>query len=413
MTIRNLQEANQALLPYVPLVVQLTGKHTTLERIEPLMKLVGSPQDRLRVIHIAGTSGKTSTAYFMAALLHAGGKTVGLTVSPHVDSVTERVQLNGKPLAETEFCQLLGEFLELITPAKQSPSYFELLYAFSLWVFDRLGVDYAVVETGMGGLYDATNVTGRADKVCIITDIGFDHMHILGHTLAEIAAQKIGIVHDHNQVFMYEQSEDIMKIVREWATQHQAPVQLVDVREQDRSYQQRNWFLAYQTYDYLEKRDKLQHLTSQVLEKTQKIQVPGRMDIRQVRGKTVVMDGAHNLQKMTAFINSFRQLYPDAKPTVLLAFKEGKEYEALLPLLTGLADYFIVTVFNTTQDLPVKSMDPEVLATALREAGAQKLKTVTNQKQAVEALLAAPGQICIITGSFYLLSQIRNNKGLL
>ncbi len=198
MNIRSIQEAEAALLPYVPLVAELTGKDTTLDRIVPLMKLLGDPQDKLKIIHLAGTSGKTSTAYYMSALLQATGKKVGLTVSPHIDTIAERVQIDGLPLPETEFCRELGIFLDIVEFAEAPPSYFELLYAFALWVFERQQVDYAVVETGMGGLYDATNVASRPDKVCVITDIGFDHTHILGKTLPEIAAQKVGIVHDHN-----------------------------------------------------------------------------------------------------------------------------------------------------------------------------------------------------------------------
>src|SRR4051812_36109041 len=112
--LNNIAEANQALLPYVQLVFSNMTKDTSLLRIAPLMAAAGNPHEKLRIIHLAGTSGKTSTAYFMAALLGATGKTVGLTVSPHVDSVTERVQLNGKPLADDDFCQLLGQFLEIV-----------------------------------------------------------------------------------------------------------------------------------------------------------------------------------------------------------------------------------------------------------------------------------------------------------
>ena len=181
--IRTIKDAEKALFPYIPLVAQLTGKDTTLERVKPLASLAGHPENQLKVIHIAGTSGKTSTAYYMAALLRAAGKNVGLTVSPHIDSITERVQINGRPLPDEQFCSELEQFLKIVKTAPQAPSFFELLYVFSLWVFARAKVDYAVVETGMGGLFDATNIVTRPDKICIITDIGLDHTHILGDTV--------------------------------------------------------------------------------------------------------------------------------------------------------------------------------------------------------------------------------------
>jgi dihydrofolate synthase/folylpolyglutamate synthase len=422
VTIRNLREAEAALLPYVPLVKQLTGKDTTLDRVQPLMRLLGNPQDKLKTIHVAGTSGKTSMAYYMAALLEATGKKVGLAVSPHVDSITERVQLAGRPLAEATFCSELSSFLDIVKQLDEPPSYFELLYSFAIWVFGRQGADYAVIETGMGGLYDATNVTTRADKVCVITDIGFDHTHLLGNTLPEIAAQKVGIVHGQNHVFMYQQADEIMAVVEQWAKQHRAPLHIISEEVEQRAYQddldimpdyqRRNWLLAHNVYQYLKERDNLPNLTSQALRKTQHIQIPGRMDIRQVSDKTLVMDGAHNAQKMTAFIRSFQQLYPGVKPAVLLALKESKDYRELGPLLVPLAARIIVTTFETSQDLPVVSMDPEQLAQALRAAGVADVESIVDRRAAYQALLAAPENVCVITGSFYLLGQIRNNESL-
>jgi dihydrofolate synthase/folylpolyglutamate synthase len=415
-TIRTIAEAEVALQRYVPLVGELSGKDMVLVRIAPLMKLLSNPEARLQVIHIAGTSGKTSTAYYMAAMLVATDVTVGLTVSPHVDSITERVQINGAPLDDALFCSELALFLELVERAEQPPTYFELMYAFALWEFERRGVDYAVVETGMGGLYDATNVTARPDKVCIITDIGFDHMHILGNSLPEIAAQKIGIVHQDNQVFCYQQVDEVMEVFRAWCSQHAA---ILNVLSNDNGggksdnvvkiadYQLRNWRLAQQVYDFLVVRDGLKTLTSQALQKTQELQIPARMDVRRIAAKTIVMDGAHNAQKMTAFVQSYNKLYPNTKPAILIALKRGKEYKAVVPLLAQLTNQVIITSFATSQDLPVVSMDPIVLAEAFKEAGVAQVLAVPDHSEAFRQLLALPGKDVIITGSFYLLSQIR------
>lgn len=410
-----MQEAEAALLPYVPLVAQLTGKHTTLERIRPLMNLLGNPQDKIKVIHIAGTSGKTSTAYYISAMLSSTGRKTGLTVSPHIDSVRERVQINGQLLDETEFCDRLAEFLDIIGQAEQRPSYFELLYAFAIWIFAEAGVDYAVVETGVGGLYDATNVVTRSDKICVITDIGFDHTHLLGHNLTDITMQKAGIIHEGNNVFMYKQSDEIMAVIDQAVQSNRANLNLISDQKypantQVPDYQLRNWYLAKAVYEFVCERDQLQPLTSQVLLKTQELQIPARMDVREIAGKTVIMDGAHNLQKMTTFINSFRHMYPDSKPTIMIALKDDKEYQELVPLLSQVASKIITTTFNTSQDLPVKSMDPEVLAQAFRDAGADNVLSLSDQKQALTELLSSDGKIAIICGSFYLLSQLRGDK---
>lgn len=141
--IRNLQEIEAELAKYVPLVKETAAKNITLDRMRPLMTAVGNPQKRLKIIHIAGTSGKTSTAYYISSLLTAAGKKTGLTVSPHVDSVLERVQIDTKILTEKEFASALSEFMTLVENSKLQPTYFELLVAFAYWYFEKTGVDYA------------------------------------------------------------------------------------------------------------------------------------------------------------------------------------------------------------------------------------------------------------------------------
>lgn len=416
MNIRNLTEATEVLRSYANADPKAIGKNFTLERVHPLMEVAGNPQDRLKVVHIAGTSGKTSTAYFMAALLKASGKKIGTTVSPHVDSVTERIQINGIPIADELFCRELGEFIDIVERAGQRPSYFELLYAFSLWAFDRQDVDYVVLETGLGGRYDATNVTTRPDKICIITDIGYDHTNVLGKTLAKIADQKIGIVHEKNAVFMYEQGDEVMEAVYKWTKLQHARVNLIEqygnVVDGIPDYQKRNWSLAYSVYRYLEERDGLKHLTSEVLEETQRVQVPGRMDVRTIKGKTIVMDGAHNQQKMTAFIKSFQRLYPDIKPAVLLGLKSNKDHENIAPLLVPFASRVFVTAFSVSQDSKIRAMNPKVLGKSMVEAGVPNVTVIPEQHEAFKALLESPEQVCVVTGSFYLLGRIRNNEHL-
>ena len=413
VVIRNLHEAEVALRPYVPLVKELTGKDTTLERMVPLMAHIGNPHERLKVVHVAGTSGKTSTAYFVASLLGVAGKRVGLTVSPHIDSITERVQIEGCPLSEDAFCRQLDEFLGLVKTAPVEPSYFELLCAFALWVFEREGVDYAVVETGLGGLYDATNVVCSPNKVCVLTDIGFDHMNLLGTSLEAIATQKIGIVHPGNVAITYQQTTDVMRVFRKQAGLQQVNLQIVSssgipaLTSGLPAYQLRNWGLAWHTYNYLQHRDSLPKLTDEQLEVTQQVTVPGRMDVIHENDKTVIMDGAHNVQKMTAFIESFRAQYPGVRPAVLVAMKTGKEYREVVPLLADFSDDIIVTTFHVAQDLTHESMDAATLAEALKEAGVKRVSTVSDQTVAYQKLLSLSQSILVVTGSFYLLSQLR------
>jgi len=219
---------------------------------------------------------------------------------------------------------------------------------------------------------------------------------------------------------MYNQSENIMAVIKAWTDQHQAPLTLTDESIERQyygrdmsgmpNYQQRNWLLAYRTYRFLEERDQLPELSPKDLEDSQGLQVPVRMERLVMGSKTIVMDGAHNTQKMEAFVQSFRKLYPDVRPAILISLKQGKDFQGVVPILAALASRIIVTTFKTTQDLPVKSMEPSKLADAFKAVSKVTVQVIADQQTALDALLAGDEEICVITGSFYLLSQLRRSK---
>jgi dihydrofolate synthase/folylpolyglutamate synthase len=375
------------------------------------MSYLGNPQDKLRIIHIAGTSGKTSTAYYVSELLSAAGYKTGLTVGPVVDEVNERLQVNGLPVEEVEFCRALTNFSKLISLSPVIPSWFELLIAFAYWYFAHLEVDYAVIEVGLGGLKDGTNVITRPDKVCVITDIGYDHVNVLGDSLTEITKQKSGIILPYNAVFSYNQGPEVMSVLEDIVTGQNAKLFIAQVTENpDKSmpdYQFRNWSLAYKVYEYLVNRDGLNKLSKHELQFTRQIVIPGRMDIRYLNGKTVIMDGAHNVQKIEALVSSFKKLYPGVKPSVLIAMKGGKDLENVAQALAPLASNVITTTFTSGQDLPINSTSAENLANAFKD----KVPTISisDQSDALSELMNDPSSVLLITGSIYLLGQIRKN----
>lgn len=421
MQIRTLEDVEGALAPYYDVAKEVIGRDITLERMDALMAHLGRPERRLKAVHIAGTSGKTSTTYYMAALLRAGGAKTGHTVSPHVDNVTERVQIDGEPLALDVFCRYLERFLPLIADAPFTPSWFEVLVAFALWVFVEEKVDYAVLETGLGGLQDGTNVAGRPDKVCIITDIGHDHMHILGDTLSAIAAQKAGIIHPGNTVVMYEQDESVMTAVRSYAArQHGAQVlafrqELLDDTAHPAYdaglplYQRRNWLLAYAAFRWIARRDGLVLPSADNLLASQRTYIPGRMETVRVDGKSVMLDGAHNGQKFAAFAASFQAAYPGQKVPVLFALKQGKEIAELAPILMSIASEVIVTTFTKTQDMPFISLSVTEVVPVLAAANTARIPVTAepDQAKAYASFLDRLQDAGIITGSFFLINQLR------
>lgn len=421
MQIETLADIDTALAPYYEVTKEVIGRNVTLDRMDALMEHLGHPERRLKAVHVAGTSGKTSTTYYVAALLRASGVKTGHTVSPHVDDVTERVQINGHPLALPVFCRYLEEFLPLVADAPFTPSWFEVLIAFALWVFDKEKVDYAVLETGLGGLQDGTNVAARPDKVCVITDIGYDHMHILGNTLSAIAEQKAGIVHPGNTVLMYEQDQQVMKAVHGWVgrqagarllTFHQgllgSTAQVLFAADLP-LYQRRNWLLAYAAARWIIRRDSLTVPSSAALRATQKICIPGRMETIRLNDKTIILDGAHNGQKFVGFAESYQAAYPGKKVPILFALKQGKEISDLAPMVMNIASKVIVTTFTKTQDLPFLSLPPAEVAAALSAVNSSGVPIVSepDQANAYRKFLSSVDEVGIITGSFFLISQLR------
>ncbi len=411
MKISNLAEANAALHDYMP-QVQSTNWTFALEQMEQLMADLGNPQDTMRVIHVAGTSGKTSTCYYLADMLKRSGKKVGLTVSPHVDWVNERVQIDGVPLEESTHCQMLSQFLELPAVQKAQPSYFGVLVAFAFWVFAKEQVEYAVVEVGLGGRLDATNVVHRADKVCVITDIGIDHTEFLGKTIDKIAGEKAGIIHTDNVVYMAPQDVLVTDAIQKRAQQVGAELRQIVPRGSATlhlpGFQKRNWQLARVVVDYVADRDGFRLAENDAMLSAQ-TSIPGRMETIFQDGNVLIMDGAHNGQKISALCTSLAEQYPGKKIAAVVSFAKGKDDSVAdsMQALQPVVDELIITTFTAEQDVPKTAIDPEQLAQAATAAGINNVTIIEDPHQAFQQLLKSPAEISLIAGSFYLLNHIR------
>jgi len=413
MHIKSFAEANTLLSRYWPTV--LSRPAYALEHIVQLMEFLGNPQEKLKIIHIAGTSGKTSTAYYAAALLHAAGQKVGLTVSPHVDEVNERVQLNMVPMPEATFCHELGIFMDLIAKSDVEPSYFELLTALAYWEFVRQGMEYAVMEVGLGGLYDATNVIQREDKVCMITDIGLDHMRVLGNTVGKIAGQKAGIIQLHNSVFCYRQADPIMRRIRARAKQKQADLHILEATAAEWQlpalplFQQRNLGLAHAAVDWALSQHKHSPLTDDMVRQAATTYIPGRMETFTRQGKTIVMDGAHNAQKLQALGASLQRKYGDQPMAGVVSFVAGREdrLDDAVAEIAPRLQHVIVTGFGGGQDTAHQSLDGQEIAEAFMRHGMTSIEVIADPAAAIDALYKRPEPLLLVTGSFYLLGHIR------
>lgn len=380
------------------------GTNYRLEDTVELAARVGNPQDQLRVIHVAGTSGKTTTTYYAAALLRESGARVGWTVSPHVTSVLERAQIGHGVLDERQFVAYFAEFLPLATvDYTVQPSFFELMAVFALWVFAREGVDYAVIETGMGGTYDSTNICRRSDKLCVITDIGLDHVQILGKTIGEIAEQKAGIIADGNVVCMYEQSAEVMTPVRAAITAHNAQLVLA-TSDDGGTYFDRNFHLAETVYTTLAQRDGLPQLTDAQRQAARAMSIPGRLEKLAVGSTTFVLDGAHNEQKMRTMLDTFDHVYGTAPVHAVVALKHDKDIAAVASLLAARAASMVATEYAVSQDMPILPTPAAELAAKLGGEAAIEPRL----ERALAQVIDSNVPLVLVTGSFYAVSEARS-----
>lgn len=196
-----------------------------LDRMQAMLEALGNPQDSLRCVHVAGTKGKGSTCEMTAASLEACGFTVGVYTSPHLVDVRERIRINRKPIAQADFTRVLGQCAgaAAAVEGKHGPAtYFELLTALGFCHFAEQAVDVAVIEVGLGGRLDATNVI--TPEVCAITAIGYDHMQILGDTLEKIAREKAGIMKPGVPCVTIPQEPGVLAVLREEAARVGAPL---------------------------------------------------------------------------------------------------------------------------------------------------------------------------------------------
>ena len=384
-----------------------------LERMQNFMAALGNPEKQLKIIHVAGTSGKTSTCYFAAALLQAAGLKTGLTVSPHIDTVRERAIVDLQVLSENAWVKHMSEFFALAQKTGVKPSYFEFYMGFAFWLFAKLKVDYAVVETGLGGTWDGSNVVRSADKICIITDIGYDHTEILGDTLAAIASEKAGIIHEDNTVFMYPQNQEIMTSMKTRKTQ--ADFDLRVIEDVTKNFMVRNFNLAKAAVDSALQQNGKAPLTAAQIKQARAVVIPARAEQAQYQGKTIIMDGSHNPQKLRSFAKYLDERYPSNSRIVLATFGSNKlaTLDESMAILRNITDKIILTSFkNTSLETNMRiSIDKPTLISAARRANFKTVKYIDNPHEALQRATdystKNPAKQVVITGSFYLLDHLR------
>lgn len=383
-----------------------------LVREKEFLRLLGSPQNKLKVIHVAGTSGKGSTSFMISSLLIAHGFTVGLHLSPHLLDIRERTEINNSLIDEKKYVSYFNQIIPMIEEMKKSQfgtiTYFELMVGFVYYVFEREKVDYAVVEVGLGGKYDGTNVIDRSDKLSVVTRIGFDHTKILGNTLSQIAYQKAMICVQNGELITIPQAQTAKKMIEKVVSDqngrlHIAKIQNIEVGLRGK-YQKENASLAIAAVSHLAKRDRFSFHVPRPLFK--KLRFKGRFDVIHKNDRAIILDGAHNPQKMKAFIQAVKKEYPNKKFTFVIAFKHGKEYAKMLSYIVSLADKIIVTtIFSDNPDFGYLSTSAEDIKNALKKIHFTNIQ-IAKDKQELKRIIEEEKGDLIVTGSLYLVGDM-------
>jgi dihydrofolate synthase / folylpolyglutamate synthase len=411
------------LLSYQELVHRLFPRLTGvirwgLERTEALLQAAGAPHRRFPTIHVGGTNGKGSVAATMASVLSAAGYRTGLYSSPHLCSFRERVRVNGTPVSEDELVAAAAPLWPAID--ESGASFFEATTVIAFQTLAQAEVDVAVIEVGLGGRLDATNVI--RPELALITNIAIDHAEYLGNTLEAIAGEKAGIIKAGIPLVTGETTPAVLSVLEQHARALNAPVTVVppipasapNLRGNDLEIATRSWGrialhspligshqahnvrLAVSGLDLLA--DEMSIGADAVVAGVQGVRWPGRFQLENVHGRQWVFDVAHNEAGVHALAATFAQLQLPRPVALLVGILGDKDWRRMLPPLFGLADAIILTVPPTAPK--ARAWDPcQVLAT-VPDARAAVVEDFAEALRKCESNAGAAGTI-LVTGSFH------------
>ncbi|HVA38469.1 MAG TPA: folylpolyglutamate synthase/dihydrofolate synthase family protein [Candidatus Dormibacteraeota bacterium] len=403
-----------------------------LERMRALLRHLGDPQDRYPTVHIGGTSGKGSTCTMAASILRAHGLRTGLHTKPHLRSVTERARVDGVPVSEERFAALFEEMLPAIAAAAAEegrPSYYETLLALAFLHFARENVDVAVIEVGLGGMLDGTNVLHP--EVTAVTNVGYDHMDVLGDTLEEIAADKAGIAKPGIPFVSDVERAEARAVIEARCAEAGAPFlsvrDLAHVEERAGggrhgrqalvstpsaayrvdlpllgSFQLRNAATAIMTLEQL--REELRPSVEAVERGLAEVSLPGRVEFYPSR-PVVVFDVAHNPDKARALSSALNEAWPGRRFTFVVGVAAEKDGREMIAVWSELAATFIFTSFEVPGRPATRLQSLQAYAQAAGRASRAIADPV--EALAVARRIAEADDVVVVTGSTFVVAELR------
>lgn len=391
-----------------------------LERIQELMDRLGNPEKRLKFVHVTGTNGKGSTCAMTASILKTAGYRVGMFTSPYIEHYSEQMMVNGEPVNTIDFTDAVEIVKNAAETMSDHPSKFELITAVALVYFERKQCDIVIMEVGMGGATDSTNVI-PAPQVAVITNVGLDHTEYLGDTIEKIAQVKCGIIKPGCDVVCYDGASSVTDIVRKKCSDTGAKGHFTDFTDiiheksdiygETFTYKGMNYHIPlcgdYQTNNAVVAieviyalRDRGYNITDDNVSRgLAAVRWPARFEVLR-DNPLFILDGGHNLQCAQALESNIRKYLSGSKITFLMGVLRDKDYEDEVRLLLPYAKEFICVTPDNERALPA-----DMLANIIIQLGGQA-RAMQNVSDGVIIAMNNNNPV-IAFGSLYMSGQIR------
>ena len=429
--IKNYREAVSFLYEQLPMFTRIGEKayKKDLDNIIILCERLSNPHQKFKSIHIAGTNGKGSTSHMLAAILQSAGYKTGLYTSPHLFDFRERIRINGEMISEQE----VVDFMHKVLPLDISPSFFEFTVAMAFDHFAMHRVDFAVIETGLGGRLDSTNIIDP--EISVITNIGWDHMNMLGNSLSEIASEKAGIIKKNKPVIIGQVSDETLPVFRKKAEKMSSTLLLAEdtfsvlesITKDDRIISN---FLNNESgeeqevitgsvglYQIANTRTVLtavkafreagyslddSSVKQGLIDFVSLTGLRGRWEIIS-HGPDIIADVAHNKDGIILVLEQLRKQYPEANVHFILGFVKDKDIEEILKLFPKNAAYYFTNA-HLPRALPHHELMEKAAASQLQGNSFDDVN---------DALVAAKSRaekndVIMICGSFFILSELNS-----
>lgn len=406
------------------------GINLGMNRIERFCELLGNPEKKLKVIHVGGTNGKGSTTTFMSKILENAGYRVGVYTSPYIERFTERIRVNKDEIPEDKVAKLVTDMVPyvetLVKEGLDHPTEFEVITAVAFKYFEEQNVDFVILEVGLGGRFDATNVVDPL--LSVLTTISLDHTNVLGSNVAEIAYEKAGIIKKEKPVVLYPQEESAEKVILDVCKEMNSKVYYVkdinhkildesvdgtkynltgSVNYKDIQIEMLGHHQVMNTKTAIMAINVLKELGYNISDEAiykglKEAKWPARFELL-TKNPLIILDGGHNVQGIEALVDSIKKYFPNKKLKITCGMLRDKDYEKMTSDLLSIGDSFITVMPDNDRALTAEELADIIKKNNKKAISSKSIKDAVNL--ALET--REDNEMLVFCGSLYMIGEVR------